>query len=211
MAARVGCRPDRRYPLLMGKLVPQASPPLDTLDLLKRAQRSVLVTFGSIAIVTSRRDELRRAYATNDRVHATHDLSGLDTVEIHLNGVLDLLNDERQPSVAIRDANLNYLVLAYEVLKPAGPITAYSPLFKYFRHVRHACAHGGRITFRDRRPEAVTVSSWRGRTLDFSDEGVEVWPAYIGFPSALFLIEDALKERYPGVPDLVPRLNYSAQ
>ena len=181
--------------------------PTDTVEFLRRAQRAVLVTFGAVGIVSHRVNELRKAYATNDRVHATHDLPGLDTIEIHLNGVLDLLtSDPKAPAGAIQDACTSYLVTGFHLLSPSTPVVSFSPLFKYFRHIRNACAHGGAITFGDRRPQAVTPASWRGRNIDLADEGNPMWPRYIGFPSTLFLVEDALKERHPTAGDLVPRL-----
>ena len=181
------------------------NPPRDTLEFLRSSQRAVLVTFGSVIMVSDRVDELRLAYAHNDRVHATHNLPGLDTVEIHLNGILDLLvGDQTRAGAAIRDASTSYLVSAFNVLSPSPPVSSFSPLFKYYRHIRNACAHGGNITYRDRRAKVVRPASWRGRTIDLVDEGKPMWPHYIGFPSTLFLVQDAFKERFPMAPDLVP-------
>lgn len=179
-----------------------------TFDLLKVAQRSVLVTFGSVAIVSHRAAELRRAYVNNDRVHANHKLAGLDPVEIHLIGIIDLLAGEAgEAGSAIQDSCTSYLVTAFHVLSPDVSVTSYSPLFKYFRHVRNAFAHGGRVSFGDRRSQAVGPASWRDRVIGLNDEGNEIWPNYIGFPSALFLVEDAFKERYPAAAHLIPRLS----
>ena len=177
-------------------------------ELLQSTQRAVLVTFGAVGIVVDQAEQLRHAFAANDRVHATHDLPDLDTFEIRLNPIIDLLaKDHRgQASPAIRDACVSHVVTAFHVLRPPVSVTHFSPLFKYFRHVRNAFGHGMQVTFMDRRTEAIGPAEWRGRRIGLSEEGENVWPAYIGFPSALVLVSDALGERYPTDPPLIARL-----
>lgn len=194
--------------------------PEDLLALLRQNRNAVALIFGSAGIVGGAAEQLRSIYKPNESLVALPDESKVgnsEPLEIYISTVIDrLASSEPAMSEVVRTAGLMHVGIAWEALRPQikanyGGVTEYSPILKFCRHVRNAAFHGGQITFgEDRRPKAIGPAKWRNVTITAEDEGHPVWPAFVGFPSVLYLVEDAVHEVFPGTTEIMPRANRGA-
>ena len=72
--------------------------------------------------------------------------------------------------------------------------SSFPEIVKIFYCLRNASAHNNIFQFSDERVKKSLPLYWRGKTLDFSDEGKELFSRWMSFGDIFYFLEDVSKE-----------------